>query len=295
MPALRDIRRKIQAVKKTEQITRAMNMVAAAKLRKVQLRMEGFRNYASKYQELIGRLVAISGLTEGAFPLLQKREEVKSVHLVVLTADRGLCGAFNANLITRAEKFIKETREKGQNIILTVFGRRGVSFFNRYYRDIVKKTYEDVVGKVDYTFVIRMARELSNSFLLGEVDEVFLLYAKFVSMIKQEPTIERLLPIVPESVSEEVGEIEYIYEPKAIEILEEILPKNINIQLYSRILENEVSEHASRMRAMDNATNNCREMVQQLTLVYNKARQASITKELMDIVGGAEALRASGG
>jgi len=293
MPALRDIKRKIQAVKKTEQITRAMNMVAAAKLRSTQLRMEGFRVYASKYQEIMARLAAVAGgLAEGAFPLLQKREEVKNIHLVVLTADRGLCGAFNANLILRAEKFIKASKEKGQNIFLTVFGRRGVSFFSRYYKELVKKTYTDVVGKIDYTFVIRMARELSTSFLSGEADEVYLLYAKFVSMLRQEPTVEKLLPITPEGVSEEVAETEYIYEPKAVEILQEILPKNINVQLYSRILENEVSEHAARMRAMDNATNNCREMAQQLTLVYNKARQASITKELMDIVGGAEALRA---
>jgi len=291
MPALRDIKRKIVAVKKTEQITRAMNMVAAAKLRGVQMRMEGFRVYADKYKELIGRLSLVGGVDESGFPLLQKREEIKKIHLVVLTADRGLCGAFNTNLINRTEKFIAETKSKGQEIILTVLGRRGVSYFKRYHSDILKTTYEDIVGKFDYAFVSRMARELTSSFLTGEVDEVALLYAHFVSVLRQVPTIEQLLPIVPQGVSEEVTEIEYIYEPKATEILRDILPKSINIQLYSRLLENEVSEHAARMTAMDNATNNCKEMVEQLTMIYNKARQASITKELMDIVGGAEALR----
>ncbi len=292
MPGLRDIKRKIEAVKKTQQITRAMNMVAAAKLRAVQARMEGFRVYADKYKELIGRLSLVSGVNEESFPLLEKREEIKRVHLVVLTADRGLCGAFNANLVNQTEKYINQIQSEGKEIFLTVVGRRGVSYFRRYYPQLLKKTYEDVVGKIDYAFVHRMAQELTNSFLSGEADEVVLLYAHFVSVLRQIPTIEVMLPIEPQGVSEEeIGQIDYIYEPKASEILRGILPKSIDVQLYSRLLENEVSEHAARMTAMDNATNNCKEMITQLTLVYNKARQASITKELMDIVGGAEALR----
>ncbi|MCD6320016.1 MAG: ATP synthase F1 subunit gamma [Candidatus Desulfofervidaceae bacterium] len=291
MPGLRDIKRKIVAVKKTQQITRAMNMVAAAKLRSVQARMEGFRVYADKYKELISHLSMVGGVSGDSFPLLQKREEIKKIHLVVLTADRGLCGAFNTNLINKTEKFIAEAKEKGQEVSLTVLGRRGVSYFKRYRADLVKNTYEDIVGKFDYAFVSRMARELVTSFLTGEADEVALLYAHFGSVLRQIPTVEPLLPIVPQGVSEEASKVEYIYEPKATEILREILPKSINIQLYSRLLENEVSEHAARMTAMDNATNNCKEMITQLTLIFNKARQASITKELMDIVGGAEALK----
>ncbi len=292
MPGLRDIKRKIDAVKKTQQITRAMNMVAAAKLRAVQTRMEGFRVYADKYKELISRLSMVSNVDESSFPLLQRREEIRRVHLVVLTADRGLCGAFNTNLINRAEKYIAKAKGEGKEVFLTVLGRRGASYFRMHHKDILKKVYEDIVGKYDYAFVTRMAKELEDSFLSGEADEVALLYARFISVLRQEPTLEDMLPIEPEGASEEdVNQIEYIYEPKAQEILRQILPKSINVQLYSRLLENEVSEHAARMTAMDNATNNCKDMITQLTLIYNKARQASITKELMDIVGGAEALR----
>ena len=264
MPGLRDIKRKIEAVKKTQQITRAMNMVAAAKLRAVQARMEGFRVYADKYKELIGRLSLVSGLDEASFPLLEKREEIKRVHLVVLTADRGLCGAFNTNLVNQAEKYFKQIQSEGKEIFLTVVGRRGASHFRRYYPQLLKKTYEDIVGKIDYALVHRMAQELTNSFLSGEADEVVLLYAHFVSVLRQVPTIEVMLPIEPQGVSEEeISQIDYIYEPKASEILKGILPKSINVQLYSRLLENEVSEHAARMTAMDNATNNCKEMITQ--------------------------------
>ena len=291
MPALRDIKRKIEAVKKTEQITRAMNMVAAAKLRSAQARMEGFRVYADKYKELMGRLSAVGGINVAQFPLLQRREQVNTIHLVLLTADRGLCGAFNANLINRAEKFIGATKGEGKNIFLTIIGRRGVSYFKRYYSELIKNTYQDIVGKIDYTFVSRFAQELVSSFLSREADEIAIIYTQFLSMVRQVPAVETLLPIGAEGVSEEASEVEYIYEPKAQEILKQILPKSINVRLYSYFLENEVSEHASRMRAMDNATSNCKEMVKELTLVFNKLRQANITRELMDIVGGAEALK----
>ena len=291
MPALRDIKRKIEAVKKTEQITRAMNMVAAAKLRSAQAKMEGFRVYADKYKEVMGRLSAVGGISTAQFPLLQRREQVNTIHLVLLTADRGLCGAFNANLINRAEKFIGATKGEGKNILLTIIGRRGVSYFKRYYSELIKNTYQDIVGKIDYTFVSRFAQELVSSFLSEEADEVAIIYTQFLSMVRQMPTVEILLPLGAEGVSEETSEVEYIYEPKAQEILKQILPKSINVRLYSYFLENEVSEHASRMRAMDNATSNCKEMVRELTLVFNKLRQANITRELMDIVGGAEALK----
>ncbi|CAD7779284.1 ATP synthase gamma chain [Candidatus Methanoperedenaceae archaeon GB50] len=291
MPALRDIKRKIEAVKKTEQITRAMNMVAAAKLRSAQAKMEGFRVYADKYKEVMGRLSAVGGISTAQFPLLQRREQVNTIHLVLLTADRGLCGAFNANLINRAEKFIGATKGEGKNILLTIIGRRGVSYFKRYYSELIKNTYQDIVGKIDYTFVSRFAQELVSSFLSEEADEVAIIYTQFLSMVRQVPTVEILLPLGAEGVSEETSEVEYIYEPKAQEILKQILPKSINVRLYSYFLENEVSEHASRMRAMDNATSNCKEMVRELTLVFNKLRQANITRELMDIVGGAEALK----
>ena len=290
MATLRDIKRKIGAVKKTQSITRAMNMVAAAKLRSTQVKMEKFKSYSEKYKEIINRLTKLAPIEE-EYPLLQVREEIKKVHLVVIGADRGLCGAFNSNLITRVERFITDLKSRGQEVILTIIGRKPRDYFRR--RDVnIKAQYVGVVGKIDYIMARRIATDVLSSFISGESDEVYVFFTKFVSMVKQEPTVERFLPIKPEVPAEGEVSIEYIYEPAPKIILEELLPKSLNITLYSHILESEVAEHAARMRAMENATNNCKEMINTLTLLFNKTRQAAITKELMDIVGGAEALRA---
>ena len=290
MATLRDIKRKIGAVKKTQSITRAMNMVAAAKLRSTQVKMEKFKSYSEKYKEIINRLTKLAPIEEG-YPLLQVREEIKKVHLVVIGADRGLCGAFNSNLITRVERFITDLKNRGQEVILTIIGKKPRDYFRK--RDVnIKAEYVGVVGKIDYIMARRIATDVLSSFISGESDEVYVFFTKFVSMVKQEPTVERFLPIKAEVPAEGEVSIEYIYEPAPKIILEELLPKSLNITLYSHILESEVAEHAARMRAMENATNNCKEMINTLTLLFNKTRQAAITKELMDIVGGAEALRA---
>ncbi len=289
MPTLRDIKRKIEAVKKTAQITRAMNMVAAAKLRGAQLNMEKFHPYAAKFREVIGRLVARveRGIT---FELITPRPEVKKVELVLLTADRGLCGSFNNNLITLAEKFLKGKIAEGKEVSLITAGRKGNEYFRRRKYPI-RKVFTGLLNKPNYDDAFRLGSELIELFQSGEADEVYVIYSQFVSMLKQAPTLIKLLPIEPEKAEPSEAQVEYIYEPAHEIILNDILPNYVYVQMLECFYQTAVSEHAARMTAMDNATNNCKEMVRTLTLTYNKARQASITKELMDIVGGAEALR----
>jgi len=289
MATLRDIRRKIAAVKKTQQITKAMNMVAAAKLRGAQLRMENFRPYAETFQLMLGNLA--SGVDPEIHPFFQKAPEVNKVGLVLMTADRGLCGSFNVNLIHAAFKFIREKEAEDIQVALTCVGRKGRDFYRRRQADI-PRFFVDVWNKFDYTNAIAAGRDVMSDFLNGEVQEVYLIHAQFINVAIQRPTLIKLLPIEPEAAAEEAGPTaEYIFEPPVAQFLEYLLPKYINTVLYHGFLENSASEHAARMTAMDNASNNCKEMITNLTLVMNKARQAAITKELMDIVGGAEALK----
>ncbi|MBW1721434.1 MAG: ATP synthase F1 subunit gamma [Deltaproteobacteria bacterium] len=289
MATLRDIQRKIAAVKKTKQITRAMNMVAAAKLRNVQGKMESFEPYARKFAEVLGNLA--SRIDPDIHPLLVAKENVRKVELLHFSADRGLCGSFNMNTLTKAEKWIKEQQARDLECSLTVVGKKGRDFFRKRGYPITV-SHVNVYGVLDMGFVSQMAGDLIDRFLSDEIDEVYMMYTHFFSMAKQEPTLVKLIPIEPPQADEETGEMaEYLCEPDAERLLVELLPKHINVQLYNAFLQNETSEHAARMAAMDNATSNCTDMIQNLTLVYNKARQAAITAELMDIVGGAEALR----
>ncbi len=289
MATLRDIKRKIEAVKKTAQITRAMNMVAAAKLRGAQANMEKFHPYADKFREVIFRLAA--GVEQdGTFELLTPREDVRKIELVLLTADRGLCGSFNNNLIVLAEKFLNEKTAEGYEVTLITAGRKGHEYF-RKRKFKIRKSLTGLLNKPNYDDAYSLGRELIELFQTGEADEVYLIYSQFVSMLRQVPTLIRLLPVVPEGETGEDQQLEYLFEPSHEALLNDILPNYVYVQILESFYQTAVSEHAARMTAMDNATNNCNEMVRDLTLVYNKARQASITKELMDIVGGAEALR----
>jgi len=289
MPTLRDIKRKIEAVKKTAQITRAMNMVAAAKLRGAQANMERFHPYADKFKEVISRLVA--RVEKGSkFELITPRTEVKKVELVLLTADRGLCGSFNNNLISLAERFLRERVAEGKQVSLIAAGRKGNEYF-RKRKYPIRKVLTGLLNKPSYDDAFRLGSELINLFETGETDEVYIIYSQFVTMLRQVPTLIKLLPIEPELSTTATPTVEYLFEPSHEEILTDILPNYVYVQILECFYQTAVSEHAARMTAMDNATNNCKDMVQSLTLVYNKARQASITKELMDIVGGAEALR----
>lgn len=290
MATLRDIKRKIDAVKKTSQITKAMNMVAAAKLRGAQQNMEKFHPYAAKFSEVIRRLAA--GVEDtSAYPIITPREEVKKIELVLITADRGLCGSFNNNLIIRAEKFLKEKRAQGLEVTLTSAGRKGGEYFKRRAYD-VRKRLTGLLNKPNYGDAVELGRELIERFESGGVDEVYAIYSNFRSVVKQIPTLVQLLPIVPEKAEEKAGEyFEYLFEPSHEVLLGDLLPNFVHIQILEFFYQTSVSEHAARMAAMENATSNCKELVRSLTLTYNKARQAGITKELMDIVGGAEALK----
>jgi len=296
MATLKDVKTKISAVKKTQQITKAMNMVAASKLRGAQVSMEGFRPYSGKFAEVLGSLAEKAG--EETNPLLEAREEVERVHIVLCTSDRGLCGGFNANLISKAKALKEEKDQQGIDVIFTNFGKKGRDWCRKKKFEIVDQ-YLGVVGaKFGFNIAASAGQKLINGFLDKTYDEVYIVYAEFVSMARQLPVLKQILPIQPiESAEEEAkGEetsylAEHICEPSPQELLGELLPKNVYVQLYSALLETSTSEHAARMAAMDNATKACKDMIENLTLVYNKARQAAITAELMDIVGGAEALK----
>ena len=286
MATLRDIRNKISAVKKTQQITKAMNMVSAAKLRGAQARMEGFRPYAQAFSMMLGNM---AGRVEpDIHPFFQKTEPVTRVGLVLMTADRGLCGSFNVNLINAAYKFIRQEAAEDIEVAVTCVGRKGRDFFRPRKIEMAAQ-YVDVWNKFDFSNAVTVAREIMSIFTTGEVQEVHLIYSTFVNMAIQRPKLVQLLPIQQaeaEAEAEAGATMEYLFEPPMEQFLEFLLPKYINVLVYHGFLENSASEHAARMTAMDNAQSNCKEMITQLTQVMNKARQAAITTELMDIVGG---------
>jgi F-type H+-transporting ATPase subunit gamma len=289
MASLRDIRHKIGAVKKTQQITKAMNMVAASKLRGAQIRMENFRPYAAKFGEVLSSLAA--RVEPERFALLQPRDEVKKVEVLLLTADRGLCGSFNMNLMLTCERYARELKRQGKELSLVCVGKKGRDFFRRRGYNI-RQAHIDVMGRFGYDLAARLGADLTTSFVSGEADEVHIIYSKFFSVARQGPDRRLLLPIVPaEAAGAGAAGVEHIFEPSVDVLMEALLPKNVNIQVFDTLLQTSVGEHAARMTAMDNATRNCKDMITDLTLSMNKVRQASITKELMDIVGGAEALK----
>jgi F-type H+-transporting ATPase subunit gamma len=296
MPSLKDVQTKISAVKKTKQITKAMNMVATSRLRGAQGNMENFRPYAAKFSEVLGSLAEKSG--EESSPLLVPREAVKKIHIVLCTSDRGLCGGFNVNLIDKTLAFIREKAGADIELSFTNFGRRGRDWCRKEGYTIAEE-HIGVVG-TNFSFAISATagRKLVDGFFQGDYDEVYVIFSEFLSMARQVPTVKQLVPIPPiespeEAAAEESGEYqaEHICEPSPENLLGELLPRSVHVQLHSALLETSTSEHAARMAAMDNATKACNDLIENLTLLYNKARQAAITAELMDIVGGAEALK----
>lgn len=293
MATLKDIQRKIGGVKKTKQITKAMNMVASAKLRKAQQRIERFRPYADKFYEL---LTDLGGRTDAsAHPLLEVREEIKKVVILVVTADRGLCGSFNVNLVNKARKIAAEKESAGKTVEIVCVGKKGRDSLRKQPWPIIAE-HINVMNIFDFTLGAELGTKLMNAYLNHEVDEVVIVFAQFLTIAKQEVASLRILPIAPETEekSPQGAPIEeYIYEPSVEGILAKLLPRFVNVQVYRGLLDTNASEHASRMRAMDNATKNCDDLSKTLTVVYNKARQSAITKELMDIVGGAEALKSA--
>ena len=299
MATLKDIELKIKGVKKTQKITKAMNMVAASKLRGAQEKMEAFRPYANKFAEVLGSLAErIEADEEHAPPLLVPRAEVKTVDLLLMTSDRGLCGSFNMNLIIKAEKFLKEKADQGIATRVICMGRKGRDYFRRKKGNIISDHIGVVGGKFGFNVAVNAGTELIDGFLGGVTDEAYVIFSGFVSMARQVPTLKLLVPIAGVEKAEETQEAEqatyvaeHICEPPVEQLMAEMLPKHVYVQIFGGLLETSTSEHAARMTAMDNATTSCSDMIESLTLVYNKARQSAITAELMDIVGGAEALK----
>jgi len=289
MATLRDVKRKISAVKKTQQITRAMNMVAAAKLRTTQQQLTQFVPYATKLTEIMNRLAA--GVAPEGFPLLMAHEEVSKVEIISITADRGLCGGFNTNLIAAAERLLNEKAQQGLEVSLTTIGRKGRDYFRR--RKVTRRDQHiGLLNRPNLQDARMVGQKAIDLFSSHEVDEVYLSYARFINMATQKPAVKKLLPIASDAAAgAEKEQIEYLFEPSLKGVLNDLLPNYVHLQLLEAFFQTAVSEHAARMTAMDNAVSNCKEMVRSLTLIYNKARQAAITKELMDIVGGVEALK----
>jgi len=289
MAALRDIKRKITAVQKTKQITRAMNMVAASKLRTSQTRMENFRPYAVKFMDVLKSLAL--RVDPNIHPLLAVREP-KRIRVICMTSARGLCGGYNSNIIRTTERLFKDRLSKGKELSLIAVGKKGRDYFRRKANII--NQYVEVFRKFDMSLAQAIGEDVIPSFIAEEYDELYLIYSEFVSMPVQRPVAVRLLPIPSVGVDEDVEpdkRVDYIYEPSEELLLDQLLPMYIRVLIYRALLETSAGENAARMMAMDNATSNCDEMIQTLTLNFNKARQAAITKELMDIVGGTEALK----
>jgi len=288
MAALKDIKRKITAVHKTKQITRAMNMVAASKFKAAQMRMENFRPYAVKFMEVLNSLAL--RVDAGNHPLLAVREP-KRIRVICMTSDRGLCGGFNNNLIKAAERFVKEKLRDGQEVSVIPIGRKGRDFFRKKTKIINARA--DVFGKFDMSLAVRISEDIIPPFISEEYDELYLLYNEFANVAVQRPSVVRLFPLPSIGRAEEIEpskRLDYIYEPSEGALLEKLLPMYVHVLIYRGLLETFAGENGARMAAMDNATRNCEDLIQSLTLKYNQVRQSAITAELMDIVGGTEAL-----
>jgi F-type H+-transporting ATPase subunit gamma len=291
MATLRDIRRRIRSVESTQKITRAMKLVAAAKLRRAQERILAARPYAAKMGELLGSLVGRAG--EETHPLLARRATGRT-RLVIVTADKGLCGPFNANVLRASLQFLRERR--GVDLTLVVVGKKARDFYRKRPEYSIKSERLGFFDRLAYHHAQELAQELMAGYLAGEVDEVHLLYNEFRSVAVQRVRREQLLPIVAAGDGDGGAGgpgVEYIYEPSPEAILASLLPRHVTTQVFRVLMESVAGEHGARMTAMEAATKNAKEMIGVLTIQYNKARQERITKELLDIVGGAEALKQS--
>ncbi len=289
MASLRDIRKRIQSVKSTQKITKAMKMVSAAKLRRAQDAILTARSYAERLYDVIASLAA--RVETKTHPLLQDREEKKKLLLLVFTSDRGLCGAFNSNLLKQVEAYVRENSVKyPDGIEMMVIGRKGVEYLKKRKYNVIE-SWTNIYQKEQYETAREIGEKVIGRFVNGDCDEVVIVYNKFRSAISQVPTFLKLLPVDPIEIPENVPKTEYIYEPDKESLINELLPRNVYTQLHRGVLESIASELGARMTAMDNATNNARDMIDKLTLLFNKTRQASITKELMEIIGGAEAIK----
>lgn len=285
MPNILDIRRRIRSVKNTQQITRAMKMVSAAKLRRAQENMLNARPYANRILSVIKSLGGRS--EERTHPLLAERKEEK-IQLVVFTVDKGLCGAFNTNIIKSAEAFLNKT--EGKAVSFYCVGKKGRDYFAK--RAIsVSQELVNLFNRIEYSQAREIGANLITQFKTQEIDAIYLLYNEFKSVIQQRIVVERLLPIPTFGTATDDSIVDYIYEQSPVDILANLIPKHVEVQIYRALLESSAAEHGARMTAMDAATNNAIEMIDSLTLTMNRARQAGITNEIIEVVSGAAALK----
>jgi F-type H+-transporting ATPase subunit gamma len=292
MPSLQSLRRKIAAFKNTQKITKAMKMVAAAKLKRSQDRILGARPYAHKMRDALGNLS--QRVNRSAHPLLQKRD-AKKVEVLVVTSDRGLCGGFNGNIVRKSADFVRLCQERGAQVNLSIVGRKGRDYFRRRTWPI-RQEWTGVFDKLSFEHAIDIGGDLTDNFVKGTFDELYVVYNEFKSAIQQRVIVEKLFPV---DAAAEFGAAQsegttggsYLYEPEESDLLTALVPKHFQVQAYRILLESAAAEHGARMAAMDGATRNAGQLIKKTTLYYNKTRQAAITKELMDIVGGAEALK----
>lgn len=290
MPSLQSLRRKISSVKNTQKITKAMKMVASAKLKRAQSRILAFRPYGLKMREVVANLSR--RVNRDLHPLLQKRP-TKMVRVIVVTSDRGLCGAFNANIVRKAQEFIHECEAGGMKVEIGLVGRKGRDFFKRRHWP-THEPYVDIFDRLSYEHGMEIALAASEQYMSGKFDEAHVIYNEFKSALQQRVIVEKLFPIDSLEENGATGGTlggSYLYEPDELELLDPLLIKHLQAQAFRILLESSAAEQAARMAAMDGATRNAGELIKKVTLYYNKTRQAAITKELMDIVGGAEALK----
>ncbi len=283
MASLRDIKRRIRSVQNTQQITKAMEMVSAAKLRRAQSRLEAARPYGQKMKELLENLAAVA--VEVHHPLFEKRP-VERRALVVVTADKGLAGSYNASVLRRAEAYLRS--EEGAKTVLITVGRKCGEYFRRRGYTIIQH-YQGMGDQIDILKAQAVSREIMSTYLRGEVDEILVLGTRFISAMSRALSLETFVPIEPPAGKKEP--IDYIFEPDAASIFAALLPRYVTNRMLMILLEASASEHGARMIAMGSASRNARDMIDSLTLVRNRARQAAITKEIAEIVGGAEALK----
>ena len=287
MSKTRDIKRRIRSVSNTMQLTKAMKMVSAAKMRRATESIVAARPFAHNMRDVLRSLAARANAE--AHPLLRVTDTEK-VELLVVTGDKGLCGSFNTNINKTAHNFIKAEQAEGERVFdVHAVGKRGVEYFRR--RDVpIHKAWIDILRQVEFATAKEIARDMMERYVTGELDAIYLVYNEFKSAISQHPVVERLLPIDPIEVEEGETTEDYIYEPGAEELLNTLLKRHVEVQVYTALLESVAAEHAARMTAMDSASRNAGELIDRLTLHMNRVRQAAITTEIIEVVSGAQAL-----
>ena len=297
MPSLKDIKTQINSVGSTKKITSAMKMVAASKLRRSQEKAEAARPYSSRLEEMLTSLASSALSGEGIIKLLTGTGKDDNYLVVPVSADRGLCGGFNSSINKETFKLIKSLQDQNKKVQLLTIGKKSRDFFNRIMKEKIIENFVDTnVSGTGYEAALKISNKLQELYFEGTFDKCILIYNKFRSVISQEVTQQQLIPLDVSSKSNDKNEKEitdnfiYIYEPDEETILQDLLPKNVSIQIFKVLLENDAGEQGARMAAMDNATRNAGEMIDSLTLKYNRTRQASITKELIEIISGAESI-----